>query len=206
MNTLLRRSGIVLLAALSACGRGPAASPRAAATPGHASDFSVYDLEAPWTDAGGQSRPLSSLAGKVRVVAMTYTSCPHTCPMIVGEFKRLEAEMTPAEASRVGFVLFSLDPEHDTPARLTDYARMARLSSDRWTLLTSSDEQVRELAALLGIRYRREGTGEISHSNSWIILDAQGRVLYRRDGLEGGTAEPLAQIRAALPPGSRTAE
>ena len=206
MSTLLRRSGIVLLAALAACGRGPAASPRAAATPGHASDFSVYDLEAPWTDATGQSRPLGSLAGKVRVVAMTYTSCPHTCPMIVGEFKRLEAEMTPAEAGRVGFVLLSLDPERDTPARLTEYARMARLSPDGWTLLTSTDEQVRELAALLGIRYRREDTGEISHSNTWLVLDAQGHVIYRRDGLEGGPAEPLAQIRAALPSVAKTTE
>ncbi|HET7464652.1 MAG TPA: SCO family protein [Longimicrobium sp.] len=206
MSTLLRRSGIALLASLAACGRGPAASPRAAATRGHPSDFSVYDVEAPWTDQAGASRPLSSLAGKVRVVAMTYTSCPHTCPMIVGEFKRLEAEMTPDEASRVGFVLFSLDPARDTPARLTEYARMARLSPGRWTLLTSTDEQVRELAALLGIRYRREGTGEISHSNTWLVLDARGRVIYRRDGLEGGTAEPLAQIRAALPPAARSAD
>ena len=205
MSTLLRRTGIALLAVLAACGRAPAGSPRVAAAP-NASDFSVYDLEAPWTDQTGQSQPLSSLAGKVRVVAMTYTRCPHTCPMIVGELKRLEAEMTPDQASRVGFVLFSLDPARDTPARLAEHARMARLSPDRWTLLTSTDEQVRELAALLGIRYRREGTGEISHSNTWLVLDAQGRVIYRRDGLEGGTAEPLAQIRAALPPASKSAD
>ncbi|HET7231003.1 MAG TPA: SCO family protein [Longimicrobium sp.] len=198
MSTLIRRSALVLLAALAACGHGPASTPRATTTT--ASGFSVYDLDAPWTDQAGQSRPLSSLAGRVRVVAMTYTRCPHTCPMIVGEFKRMEAELTPAEAERVGFVLFSLDPARDTPGRLAEYARMARLPSSRWTLLTSTDEQVRELAALLGIRYRpeAEGAGNFSHSNAYLVLDDGGHVIYRHQGLDGGTGEPLARIRASL--------
>lgn len=197
MTALLRRSALIALAALAACGRGPAAGPRAAAT---ASDFSVYDLETPWRDQAGVSRPLRSLAGRVQVVAMTYTHCGHTCPLIVAEFKRLEAELAPDEAGRVGFVLLSLDPARDTPERLAEYARLARLSPQRWTLLTSTDEQVRELAALLAVRYRPERTGELSHSNSFLVLDPQGRVIFRRDALDGGTDEPLAQIRGALQP------
>lgn len=195
MTTLVRRSAPLLLAALWACGHGPAAAPRA--TPA-APDWSVYDVESPWTDQAGQSRPLASLSGRVQVVAMTYTHCAHTCPLIVGEFKRIEAGLAPAEAGHVGFVLLSLDPARDTPARLAEYARTARLSPERWTLLTSSPEQVRELAALLGIRYRPEAAGEFSHSNTYLILDARGRVLYRHDGLEGGVDAPLAQIRASL--------
>ena len=131
---------------------------------------------------------------------MTYTHCRHTCPMIVAEFKRLEAELAPDEAGRVGFVLVSMDPARDTPERLGRYARLARLSPERWTLLTGSDEQVRELAALLGVRYRPETSGEFSHSNSYLVLDAEGRVVFRRDALDGGTDEPLARIRAALQP------
>lgn len=196
MHPVFRRSALALLALLAACGRGPAGVPRATVQP---SDFSVYDVQAPWTDAAGQARPLRSLAGRVQVVAMTYTHCAHTCPMIVAEFKQLEASLTPAESGRVGFVLFSLDPAGDTPARLAEYAKTARLSTERWTLLTSNDEQVRELAALLAIRYRPEAAGQFSHSNTYFVLDAQGRVIYRRDGLEGGVDEPLARIRAALP-------
>ena len=196
MHPIFRRSALALLAVLAACGRGPAGAPRAAVQP---SDFSVYNIQSPWTDAAGQARPLRSLGGRVQVVAMTYTHCAHTCPMIVAEFKQMEASLTPTEAGRVGFVLFSLDPAGDTPARLAEYAKTARLSPDRWTLLTSNDEQVRELAALLGIRYRPEGAGQFSHSNTYFVLDAQGRVIYRRDGLEGGVDEPLARIRGALP-------
>ncbi|HEU4556689.1 MAG TPA: SCO family protein [Longimicrobium sp.] len=197
MSPLIRRSALVLLAALTACGRGTAAGPRAAAT---VSDFSVYDLEAPWRDQTGAVRPLGSLGGRVQVVAMTYTHCRHTCPMIVAEFKRIEAGLTADEAGKVGFVLFSLDPARDTPERLGQYARLARMQPERWTLLTGSDEQVRELAALLGTRYRPEAGGEFSHSNSYLVLDAQGHVIFRRDALDGGTGEPLAQIRSALQP------
>ena len=201
----LRRAPLwaaVLLAA--ACGRAPSSadsdndSDRAAATAStEASDFSVYDLDARWRDQEGRERTLASLAGKVRVISMTYTHCAHTCPLIVAELKRIEAALSPEERERVGFVLVSLDPRRDTPDRLAEFAASVRLDPARWTLLTGSEESVRELAALLAIRYRPEGETEFSHSNTYLVLDAKGRVVHRRDGLGGGVDDPLAHIRAA---------
>lgn len=187
------------LAALTACGDSAAAvepsSGEAAPFAATASDFSVYDLEAPWRDATGRERTLASLSGKVQVLAMVYTHCTHTCPMIVAEIKRLEAAL-PAEArDRVGFVLVSLDPARDTPERLAEAAASMRLDPARWTLLTGDADSVRELAALLGIRYRDEADGQISHSNTYLILDPAGRIAHRHDGLGQGTAAALARIR-----------
>ncbi|HEX5870051.1 MAG TPA: SCO family protein [Longimicrobium sp.] len=186
------------LVALAACGRGSAPVVPAADAPlAAASDFSVYDLEARWRDQDGRERVLGSLRGKTRVVAMVYTRCTHTCPAIVAEMKRLEAALDSAGRARVGFVLVSLDPERDDAAQLKTFATSMRLDSAAWTLLTADEDAVRELAALLGIRYRAEADAQISHSNTWLVLDADGRMVHRQDGVGSGTGAALARIRAA---------
>lgn len=188
-----------LLLALAACGgRAPARTDAPAAeAPPAAADFSVYDLEARWKDQDGRERALTSLGGRVQVVAMVYTHCTHTCPAIVAEMKRLEAALPAEERGRVGFVLVSLDPERDTPEQLKRFATSMRLDPAAWTLLTGGADEVREMAALLGIRYRPEADAQISHSNTYVVLDVDGRMIHRQDGVGAGTDPVLARIRQA---------
>ncbi|HEU0302445.1 MAG TPA: SCO family protein [Longimicrobium sp.] len=200
MRPLLRLPLLAALAALAACGRAPAPivpaaedARRAAPAP----DFSVYDLETPWVDQDGRERTLGSLRGRTQVVAMVYTHCTHTCPAIVAELKRLEAALPVEERGRVGFALVSLDPERDDAAQLASFAASLRLDPARWTLLTGDADGVRELAAVLGIRYRAEADAQISHSNTYLVLDAEGRIAHRQEGVGRGTEAPLARIRAA---------
>ncbi len=191
------RTLTVLLAAvvlgLAACDAPRDAEARAPAADG----FSVYELDARFRDQTGRERTLASLGGRVQVVAMVYTHCSHTCPRILIELKRIEAALGDDEP--VGFTLISLDPERDTPARLAEFASSTRLHPERWTLLTSDENTVRETAALLGIRYRRETSAEYSHSNSYLVLDAAGRIVHRQTGLDQGPEKVLASIRSNAP-------
>jgi len=188
-----------LVLSLAGCGRPAGVEPAPADPAPHAAaaDFSVYDLEARWRDQDGAERTLRSLAGRVQVVAMVYTSCSHTCPLIVAEMQRLEAALSAEERARTGFLLVSLDPDRDGPAALKRFAAAFHLAPASWTLLTGDAGDVRELAALLGIRYRAEADAQISHSNTYFVLDAAGRPVHRQEGIGAGTAAPLAGIRAA---------
>jgi protein SCO1/2 len=185
------------LLAFAGCGRPSAPIEPASPEVSAAADFSVYELDARWRDQDGRDRVPGSLRGRVQVVAMVYTNCTHTCPAIVAELKRLEAALDPAERGRVGFVLVSLDPERDTPAQLKAFATSMRLDASAWTLLTGDADSVREMAALLGIRYRAEADAQISHSNTYLVLDTDGRIVHRQDGVGSGTGPALARIRAA---------
>jgi protein SCO1/2 len=186
------------LLALAACGRGSAPiAPAADAPSAAASDFSVYDLETHWRDQEGRDRVLASLRGRAQVVAMVYTRCTHTCPAIVAEMKRLEAALDSTGRAHVGFVLVSLDPERDEPAQLKAFATSMHLPAEAWTLLTGDEDAVRELAALLGIRYRAEADAQISHSNTYLVLDADGRMVHRQDGVGSGTEVALIRLREA---------
>jgi protein SCO1/2 len=183
----------LLCAALAGCQRlAPAGS--AGGLRAHAGDFSVYELPGGWRDGEGSPRELASLRGRVQLVALVYTHCTHTCPQVIADFKQVEARLPAGERGRVGFVLVSLDPARDTPAQLRSFATTTRLEAPDWTLLTGSEEGVMELAALLGIRYRREAGGDISHANAWLVLDEAGRIAYRHEGSDDGIDEPLEAI------------
>jgi protein SCO1/2 len=183
---------IALAALLAGCGRDAAPAAEAASAPG---DFSVHELDATWLDQDGRPRTLSGFGGETVVLAMVYTSCTHTCPAIVAELKRIDAGLDPSARGRTRWVLVSLDPARDTPQRLREWAAAIRLDPARWTLLTGDDGSVRELAALIGIRYRTEANGDISHSNSYLVLDPAGRIVHRQNGLGAdGVAASLDAI------------
>lgn len=159
-------------------------------------DRSLYHVSSRWTDQHGAERPLASLAGRVRIISMIYTDCFHTCPLIVAEMKRIEAELAPASLERVGFVLVSLDPERDTPERLRRFAEALDLEEGRWTLLAGGESETRELAALLDTQYRRISPTEITHANVITILDPAGEIVERVSGLDSAPRQPA---RAARP-------
>lgn len=191
----------VLLAACdkpikSCCADEPEAPTRDAA-PGEATPLaanSIYHADGTWQDSSGAKVPLTALRGKVTVAAMIFTHCAYACPRIVADLTALAAKL-PADAP-VRFALFSMDPDRDTPQRLADFAREHQLDG-RFVLFTAPDAQVRELAALLGMRYKRQASGEFSHSNGFVVIDADGVVASRSDGL-GADLEPARAAIARL--------
>lgn len=195
IHSFTRPIAIAVLALLAGCaqsGRPAPARVADAATPSSTERYSIYDLDSRWRDQRGASRQLSSLRGRPQVVAMIYTHCSTTCPFTVAEMKRIERE----SPSGAGFVLVSLDPERDDPARLAMFAQERGLDASRWTLLDGSDDAVRELANVLDVRYRRLSPEELAHSNALTVLDADGVVTYQHAGLDA--AEDVVKALTTL--------
>ena len=170
---------LVLLAlATFGCARRETTSREAPRPTAAARDaFSVYDLEGGWRDQTGAPRSLASLRGAPVLLAMVYTHCTATCPLAVAELKRIAA-LEPD----VRLVLVSLDPARDDPERLARYAADHALDASRWTLLTGSDSDVRDLAATLSVRYRRVTPDDLAHSNLITLLDREGRIVRQTSG------------------------
>lgn len=172
-----------------------------AATPpaGDASDHSVYLLPSTWRDQRGDQVALEELGGRVQVVAMVYTHCSFACPRILGLMKQVEGAMLESGLQdRVGFTLVSLDPARDTPERLAEFARSVHLDEDRWTLLTGTEDDVRALSVLLGVKYRAAADGSVDHSNLITVLDPDGVPVHRLEGLEVDTGSTVRSVRRLL--------
>jgi protein SCO1/2 len=170
-----------------------------AAKPAPLPGDSVYKLTLPLTDAQGRTQDWSKLQGKPRVVAMFYTSCQYMCPLIVESGKAVERALPPAERAKVGMVLISLDPKHDTPAKLTAMAKQRNVDPAQWTLAAPKPDDVRKVAGVLGVRYRELADGNFNHTSALVLLDAQGRIVARTEQV-GAKPDPefVKAVRAQL--------
>lgn len=187
-----RHAALAIVAtALVSCS-APRTASRPATPAAEASSYSLYDIGSTWRDQRGEHKALASLAGRPVVVALVYTRCASTCPLIVESLKRIAAMR-----SDVAVALISLDPEHDDPSALAAYARRHALS-DRWTLLTGTAEDVRDVSAVLALRYRRSSGATIDHSNTITLLDAAGRIVTQQPSWAGDA------VLASLPSTPRT--
>lgn len=163
---------------------------------------SLYQLDATWTDDTGASRQLREFRGRPVAIALIFTSCGQVCPGTVAEMLNLQTALTPEQRSRAAFVLVTIDPSHDTTAELRSYRERMQLDGN-WTLLRGDAAAVRELAALLDVRYRPEANGQFAHSNLITVLDVGGEVVAQRVGFNQNLA-PLARALTGLAPVSAT--
>ncbi len=160
---------------------------------------SVFNINDQWTDANGKTFQLSKLGGKPTVIAMVYTSCQYVCPLTVQNIKRIERSLNATEAGKVNFALFSFDPERDTPAKLTAFAKLHGITSPSWTLAQGSAGSVRKLAVTLGVKYKKVAGDDFEHDAIISILDSNGVIKYQADAmnknLDGVTEALKAQIQ-----------
>ena len=173
---------------------GSAAGGREGAAPAN----SVYQLTGVFTDQGGAAVRLDVHRGQPVLMSMFYGSCPDACPLLIAELRRIEASLSPALRANLRVVLVSLDPERDTPAALRQLAERHDLDRARWRLLTGSDESVREVAAVLGVKFRRLSRGVINHSSVIVVLDGRGVVQGRIDGVTPGDPNVVGRVIASL--------
>ncbi|GAB3096148.1 SCO family protein [Lysobacter terrae] len=162
---------------------------------------SVYQLPLVLTDQSGQARDWRLRRGQPQVVSMFYTSCQYICPLIVDSGKAVDRSLTPAQRARLGILLISMDPTHDTPKALQYIVDKRQLDTQRWTLASPPAGDVRAVAGVLGIRYRQLADGNFNHTSALILLDADGRILARTEQV-GSRPDPdfLAAVRKATSP------
>lgn len=180
---------LMLVSATATRGAAQASTPvRSGTLP----EASLYQLPGTWTAHDGRAMDLSNLRGEAVVLAMVYTSCTMTCPLITSEMLAVQRALPPALRSRVRFVLASFDPARDSVGALR--AHVVKMTLDgRWLALRAAPATVRQLSVLLGVRYRQLPGGDFDHSNIISVLDADG--VLRHQSLQIPADRP-ALVRA----------
>jgi len=171
------------------------------------------------TERGGRRITLGELRGKVWVVNFFYTECTDTCPLQSAHMARLQADL--ADEPDLRLVSISVDPVHDTPEVLSEYAKRFAAHPSRWLFLTGPRDAIYRLAIegfRLGVVDQGEkvqrGTGEgsawlgpalawahpvpnperkpIIHSSRFVLVDRQAQI---RGYYHGTDWESLDRLR-----------
>ena len=161
-------------------------------------------VEAPTTlpdcalvDQSGQPIHLADFKGRALAFTFIYTRCPlpDFCPLMSDRFGEVQRALA---AGDWHLLSISIDPQHDTPERLTDYARRYQPDPARWTFATGSADEIQKLSGLFGLAVIREGV-QINHNLRTVVVDAAGRVQKIFSGNTWKTQDLIEEMKRAMP-------
>ncbi len=158
---------------------------------------SILQLESQWKNQKGERAKLASLRGSPRIVVMLFTRCDTACPLIVEDLKEIVKDVDAKRTAKIDVSIFSLDSSRETPNSLLAFSVKRNLPS-HWGLFTSSADAVAELAASLGVRYKRLPSGDFIHSNIIYFLNSNGEVVAQKEGIKSPRGEFIKKVRKNL--------
>ncbi len=163
-----------------------------AATP---DDFVTGFFIPPFEVVNQDEKPVTNsvFRDKITVIDFFFTNCPFICPAMTGRFSQLVGALK--DEPRVQFLSFSVDPAHDTPSHLREYAQKNEADTGRWQFLTGKKEVIWNILSeglKWGIEERTEQviklpTGNemsnIRHPGWFALIGPDGKVLgiYKYD-------------------------
>ncbi len=122
---LAARTGLALLAlgASGALARASDDAPRAERGPTISTrEYTIPAVRLVREDGKTVSLPDEMDDGRPVVLNFIFTTCTSICPLMSASFSQLEHRLGP-DAAKAHLLSISIDPEHDTPPRLAEYAR-----------------------------------------------------------------------------------
>ncbi|MGB5409057.1 MAG: SCO family protein [Thiogranum sp.] len=144
-------------------------------------DYQLPDLEVV-NMAGEKTSLLSEVnPGKPVMVNFIFTTCTTICPVMIATFAQVQSELG-AESDGVHMISFSIDPEHDTPERLREYAGRFN-AGPQWQFLTGSLANSVAIQRAFDV-YRGS---KMNHEPTYLMKGADGNTWVRIDGLASAT-------------------
>ena len=121
--------------------------------------------------ANGKPVTAADFKGKVVALYFGYSHCPDVCPATLANLTDMAAKVNSPD---VAILFVTVDPERDTDAALSDYAKAF---SPQVVGLRGSDNQLAALARTYRVAYtvKKGPPYEVMHSNAVFFFDKDGR-------------------------------
>ncbi len=140
--------------------------------------------------------------GEPWIADFIFTRCVAICPRMTARMGHVVDAL--GEGSPVKIVSFSVDPEHDTPEVLADYAA-GHGAGDGWYFLTGERRTLYALSRdgfMLGVETPpapEAAGGPIIHSNRFVLVDRENRIRGFYDSFDDDDIDRLlSDVRAVL--------
>ncbi|MEX0662149.1 MAG: SCO family protein [Balneolaceae bacterium] len=161
-------------------------------------EHSLFHMSANWTNHRNETLKLSDFSGNPVVIVMYYGNCVQVCPILIRDANRVFKAVDESLRKNVRVLAVTFDPQNDTIERLHAYAEEKELNIPEWHFITGNRSDIRELAMLLGVEYTKKGDGHFAHSNLVTVLDDEGKIIHRLEGLNQPVDEAAKYIETIL--------
>ena len=123
------------------------------------------------------------IKGKVVAIDLIYTTCKYNCPLETARMVQLQKLMGDRMGKDVFFYSITIEPEHDTPAVLKEYADKYKVGPG-WLFLTGKAADIKLLSRRLGLDKLPNGNDPDGHMPSLLIGNAKTGLWMKNSALD----------------------
>lgn len=149
--------------------------------------FKMLDQDSTLTDN-------SRFNGHIYVADFFFTSCPSICPIMQKNMLKLFKEFK--DERDIAFLSYTIDPLHDTPAKLKKYSRQLGVDGKKWYFVTGNRDSTYVLAEkgyYATAKSDSTAPGGFVHSGGLILVDKERRIRGIYDGTQEEEVDKLSQ-------------
>jgi len=147
-------------------------------------DAPTFTLE----DQSARSFKSESLRGRVWIANFIFTRCEVVCPLTTAKMVKIQRQLGPSSGTQL--VSFSVDPQYDTPQRLSAYAKKFKANELNWRFLRSTRRMMKQVVfdgfkigmGIIGIKDDAEADtanvkqSDMVHGEHFVLVDKQMRI------------------------------
>ena len=145
----------------------------------------VYHTIPPFsfTNQEGKSITEKDFSGKVYVADFFFATCPSICPKMATHLLQIQEKFK----HRDDFLILShtVNPEHDTPEVLAEYAKKVNADNAIWHFVTGEKEAIYDVAFkgyFANAQKDEVAPGGFLHSQMLFLIDREGHIRALFDG------------------------
>jgi protein SCO1 len=156
-------------------------------------DFALYDQT-------GKVVSAARFRGKQVMLNFIFTRCQvaQMCPLATSNMTVAQRKAKEAGVTDIEFVSITLDPDYDTPGVLLTYAKQRGIDTTNFSFLTGPEGAIKDLLTQFGVLAEFEGS-LLKHTVSTLLIDAQGKIIWRTDGSQWSPDEFVKKMKKATP-------
>jgi protein SCO1 len=135
------------------------------------------------TDQTRQRISLSQFTGKVVAITFIYTRCPRPdyCVRLSNNFGLLQRRFKQQMGQNLILLTIVIDPVHDQPEALANYARTWKADARTWHFLTGPLPDIQQLCRKFDMAFYPD-EGLLVHSFHTVVVDRNGKLAANLEG------------------------
>jgi len=119
------------------------------------------------------------IKGKVVAIDLIYTTCKYNCPLETARLVQLQKLLGNRMGKDIFFYSITIDPEHDTPQVLKEYAEKYHVGPG-WLFLTGKEADIQLISHKLGLD-TPPGAGDLDGHTPSVLIGNEATGLWMRN-------------------------
>jgi protein SCO1/2 len=126
------------------------------------------------------------IKGKSVAIDLIYTTCRYACPLETARLAQVQRVLGDRVGRDIFFYSITIDPDHDTPAVLREYAEKYHVGPG-WTFLTGTAADIELISRKLGLYSEPNSENPDGHTPSLLVGNESSGQWMRNSALDNPT-------------------